>query len=565
MMPDLLGQRRAGPARAPRRPTGRPRAARTARRPRGRPAAGRRPRCRSPVLPASTTLLQVVRDVEPVGERLVHRLGDVQRDRRADQREQHERRSSAGRAARARVSATSNGGALVDRPGDLAEEAGEQPVDDERRGVLDQHRRTSSASCRPRTRWPARRRRSASPRTISSSGSTATGLKKWKPTTRSGCSSSAAISVIDSEEVLVARMQCRQTTASTSANTCCLTPISSKTASMTKSASANASLVSEPVTSALSRLALSGLTRPLLEQLVDLAVDVADALVDARLVEVGEHDRHLEPLGEQQRRAGWPSARRRRRRPWSTGRASALVGHAGRPLGPLLDQVERVEPGAQLVAHRSGRRAPRPRRRTPRRRSAVLASAIRSSARYGGGRGAVRSCRRRWLAAAGDARRPTPGRGRPRAGVDRRSRRRARCAAQASDCSRKSAGSNIASAMPSSKACGPLSMRFWLSGFSTMTVTALVGADQVGQQLGAAPARHQAEEALGQRERRHARGRSCGSGSAGRPRAPPPIAAPLTSAKVGTGRVGEPAEHRVAELGRCASACVAGAAPAGRR
>ena len=38
-----------------------------------------------------------------------------------------------------------------------------------------------------------------SPRTISSSGSTATGLKKWKPTTRSGCSSSAAIAVTDSE------------------------------------------------------------------------------------------------------------------------------------------------------------------------------------------------------------------------------------------------------------------------------------------------------------------------------------------------------------------------------
>ena len=33
---------------------------------------------------------------------------------------------------------------------------------------------------------------------------TATGLKKWKPTTRSGCSSSAAISVTDSDEVLVA-------------------------------------------------------------------------------------------------------------------------------------------------------------------------------------------------------------------------------------------------------------------------------------------------------------------------------------------------------------------------
>ena len=44
----------------------------------------------------------------------------------------------------------------------------------------------------------------ASPRTISSSGRIATGLKKWKPTTRSGCSSSPAISVTDSEDVFVA-------------------------------------------------------------------------------------------------------------------------------------------------------------------------------------------------------------------------------------------------------------------------------------------------------------------------------------------------------------------------
>jgi hypothetical protein len=51
-----------------------------------------------------------------------------------------------------------------------------------------------------------------------------------------------AISVIDSDEVLVASTHSGETTASTSANTCCLTFISSNTASMTKSASAKASL-----------------------------------------------------------------------------------------------------------------------------------------------------------------------------------------------------------------------------------------------------------------------------------------------------------------------------------
>ena len=48
-------------------------------------------------------------------------------------------------------------------------------------------------------------------------------------------------------------------------------------------------------------------------------------------------------------------------------------------------------------------------------------------------------------------------------------------AAQSSDSSRKSAGSNMASAMPSSKACGPRSILFWLSAFSMMTLSARDG------------------------------------------------------------------------------------------
>ena len=44
-----------------------------------------------------------------------------------------------------------------------------------------------------------------SARMISSSGRIATGLKKWNPTTRSGCSRPDAISVIDNDDVLVAR------------------------------------------------------------------------------------------------------------------------------------------------------------------------------------------------------------------------------------------------------------------------------------------------------------------------------------------------------------------------
>ena len=53
--------------------------------------------------------------------------------------------------------------------------------------------------------------------------------------------------------------------------------------------------------------------------------------------------------------------------------------------------------------------------------------------------------------------------------------------AQSSDCSRKSAGSNIASAMPSSKAWGPLSMRFMFIGFSMMTLRAFAGPTRLGR------------------------------------------------------------------------------------
>ena len=52
--------------------------------------------------------------------------------------------------------------------------------------------------------------------------------------------------------------------------------------------------------------------------------------------------------------------------------------------------------------------------------------------------------------------------------------------AQSSDSSRKSAGSNMTSAMPSSWAWGPLSMRFMFIGFSMMTLSAFAGPTRLG-------------------------------------------------------------------------------------
>ena len=181
-----------------------------------------------------------------------------------------------------------------------------------------------------------------SPLMISSSGMMATGLKKWKPTTRSGFFRSAAISVIDSDEVLVASTQSGPTMASTSAQTCFLTDISSKTASMTKSASAK--WFRGAGDEGLEPVGLVGAHASLAEQLVDLAVDVADALVDALLVEVGHDDRHLEALGEQQRElAGHETSADDADLGHRAGKA--LVRGTGRRLAPL-HQVEGVEPGA---------------------------------------------------------------------------------------------------------------------------------------------------------------------------------------------------------------------------
>jgi hypothetical protein len=90
---------------------------------------------------------------------------------------------------------------------------------------------------------------------------------------------------------------------------------------------------------------------PLRAQGVDLAVHVRDALVDPVLVEVGEDDGHLQPADEEQRqltrhepRADDTDARDRPgQRP---------IRCPGRLLRPPVDEIEGVERGAELVAHR---------------------------------------------------------------------------------------------------------------------------------------------------------------------------------------------------------------------
>ncbi|MNQ89949.1 hypothetical protein D3C85_1052730 [compost metagenome] len=84
----------------------------------------------------------------------------------------------------------------------------------------------------------------ARPETTSTSAMTGAGLKKCRPSRRCGCSSCAAMLVIDSDEVLLARMQCLPQMPSSWRNSARLTSRFSTMASMISSQSARASMAS---------------------------------------------------------------------------------------------------------------------------------------------------------------------------------------------------------------------------------------------------------------------------------------------------------------------------------
>ena len=76
-------------------------------------------------------------------------------------------------------------------------------------------------------------------RAISRSGITATGLKKWKPITRSGLVRPSVILSTESDEVFVARTHSGEMIFSNFLNSSCLRDSSSKIASIIKSQPAN--------------------------------------------------------------------------------------------------------------------------------------------------------------------------------------------------------------------------------------------------------------------------------------------------------------------------------------
>ena len=113
---------------------------------------------------------------------------------------------------------------MLDCVHDHARHPRQHAVDDEARRVVDEDRRACAAFVADVR--DGRERdvvRLGAARTTSTSGISATGLKKCIPTTRSGRRSSDAMSVTESDDVFVASTHSARTTSSSSANTCFFT------------------------------------------------------------------------------------------------------------------------------------------------------------------------------------------------------------------------------------------------------------------------------------------------------------------------------------------------------
>ena len=154
---------------------------------------GLRPAGDRPPLSFSTTsaelgeLVQVLAREEPVGERARHACPARAR-RPSSRRDRCSWNGVIGRPSGANAFSTvSERGALVDRVRRLAHDLGEQPVHDEAGGVGGEHRVLAAGSCATTNAVESAASVVCGVFTISMSGMTATGLKKWKPTSRSGC------------------------------------------------------------------------------------------------------------------------------------------------------------------------------------------------------------------------------------------------------------------------------------------------------------------------------------------------------------------------------------------
>jgi len=279
----------------------------------------------------------VLRDAEAIGERLVQRLGGVERHGRTHElQEQVGRHRESERVERAVDDL--EGRALVVGRGHLAEEAGEQPVDHERRGVLDE-----DAGLLQRL---AESERGGQRGIVGLLG--ASDLEERHEGDRvEEVEAHDALGVLevlghrgDGQRGGVGEQHAGVGDDSLDLGENLLLDLEVLEHRLDHDLGVGEDVLgggsghqgAQPVCLVVAEPALGG-------ELVDLAVDIAHALVDASLVEVGEDHRHLEPLDEQQRElAGHETGTDHADLGDRT--RELLVGHAHRSLGATLHEVE---------------------------------------------------------------------------------------------------------------------------------------------------------------------------------------------------------------------------------
>ena len=163
------------------------------------------------------------RRVQPVAGLLVHRVEDLVGGVEADQVEQRERahRQAAAELHRG-VDVLAAGVARLVHADGVVEVAEQQRVGDEAGAVADGDRRSCRAAAANASTSSTTSGSVTTVRTTSTSFMTGAGLKKCMPTTLPGPPVRTAISVTDSDEVLVARMVSGRQIPSSSAKTAAL-------------------------------------------------------------------------------------------------------------------------------------------------------------------------------------------------------------------------------------------------------------------------------------------------------------------------------------------------------
>ena len=278
----------------------------------------------------------------------MQRVEHVVRDPRADHREQRRGRHREPEPERRRVGLL-EGVAVLERLHEHGRLAGQEPVDDEGGRVLDE----DAALAELLRHVPGGRERHVVGRRRAHELDEREHRDRVEEVHPDDAlrvlRARAAISATDSDDVFVTSRHSSETTASSAAKTSLLDGDLLEDGLDHEVAAARTPTVSAtPLTIEPRKRALPSPSRPRDDLLLEIGADRRDGLLDARRVDIGDHERHLEPAQEQRRELG-----RHQARPDDADLLDPPRLRLGDPdalLDPPLDEVERVHPGLRLRA-----------------------------------------------------------------------------------------------------------------------------------------------------------------------------------------------------------------------